>query len=182
MTVNTGSEPDPHDAVDLARLCVSLGGLDLGRFEAQADDMPAPPMSTLAREEDGMRPPSREALDSMAGESQLTQLVEAVRQEAQQGFSSVLAQAAQWLPAPSTRTAVPAVQMGSVMELRDLMASSRRSLGGDNGADERHHTARVLGVASAVNLAQPLWNPAQASTYAPLDDPFGNNLLSTLLA
>src|SRR5206468_12945823 len=67
------------------------------------------------------------------------------------------------LPLPDALP-ISTLAMGRVMELRDLMASSRRSLSGaDQHVDERRTIARQVGVASATNLAQPLWDPAVAA-------------------
>ncbi|KAF1042251.1 MAG: hypothetical protein GAK35_02822 [Herbaspirillum frisingense] len=163
----------------LALLRPLMADFDSGDTGADAPELP---QAAFTPEDQGWRPPDRAGLAALEGDAQMARMLESLREDANRGFSDLVGQALQWIPARAARATAPNLQMGNVMELRDLMAASRRNLGGGEGsADERRHAAHSLSLAGAVNLAQPLWNPTDAASYASLDEAAGSNLLVNLL-
>ncbi|EJM98523.1 hypothetical protein [Herbaspirillum sp. YR522] len=164
-----------EDTSDLQR-CLALMAETTGMLDLpEAQDVPDQPLPELPRAELGLRPPSREALLALPGDT-----LGVFRDQAQHGFTDIMGQALQWMPSRASRTGTQSLQMGNAIELRDMMSASRRSLAG-GGNDERRTMARELCIASATNLVQPGWDPADAGTYATLAQAGEHNLLLNLL-
>lgn len=142
-------------------------------------DQPAAPLESLPApgpDEALMRP---EVLSGMVSDPRFADDFQRLRTEAEYGFTALLNEAQQWLPVGASSAVSGDLKMGSAMEVRDLMAASRRNLAGSgSNHDERRLMAQYLVVAGIYNFNELGWDPSVPASYAGE----GSNLLSTLLS
>ncbi|MBB5391377.1 MULTISPECIES: hypothetical protein [unclassified Herbaspirillum] len=177
----SGELPDNMAAM-LEELFSSMKRPLLEAGEDEAGDLAAVPAAPLAAlpepgpDEALMRP---EVLAGMIGDPRFADDFERLRSEAEQGFTALLNDAQQWVPVGVSSAVSGNLRMGAAMEVRDLMAASRRNLAGSgSNHDERRLMAQYLAVAGIHNFNEIGWDPANPVSYAEE----GGNLLSVLLS
>jgi len=135
-----------------------------------------PRESSPSAEELLMRP---DVLAGMSQDPRYAGDVAQLRSQAEHGFTALLNDSLQWVPVGVSKAVSGNLAMGSAMEVRDLMAASRRNLAGSgSNHDERRLMAQYLAVAGVHNFHDIGWDPSNPATYAAQ----GSNLLSALLS
>ncbi|MBP0597335.1 hypothetical protein J8I26_04415 [Herbaspirillum sp. LeCh32-8] len=174
----SGAPPDDIGSM-MESLFASMKQASLEAAAARADpaEVPVAPFDAPPQAERNALKP--DLLDKLAQDPRYAADVQDLRAQAEHAFAALLNEAYQWVPVGASSAIAGNMTMGAAMEVRDLMAASRRNLSGSGSSqDERRLMAQYLVVAGVSNLGQPGWDPAVASTYADESD----NLMCALLS